>query len=481
MTRTPMDPTNGNDTELYDLTRIRGIGSTRQGWFRDVLGIFTIQDLARASLDEIDLQFRAEGHPVSRPEIAGWIAQAQALMTEPLEQPLATPLATDESELSGEGEPELRGEGEPELRGEGEPELRGEGEPELRGEGEPELRGEGEPELRGEGEPELRGEGEPELRGEGEPELRGEDALSRLPEPDELSAPTPVMLETGATSLPPEETPEGIAEGATEAATEGEEVAQEELPNRQLGPVIPELDTNVTVPLDVDVTAPLQVAELGNIEPATNLPAAIESEEWATLATFVVKVETRSIAGKIEQQTTVRHEELNVSQVWSEPESGQLQQWMQEQLRTVLPLQAVAKPVSAIPHEVVRISQVRLLQPRRAGSAMMVNQSGQIFPNPIRSDDPLAIEVLTELAVTNLPKSPMTYRIQCYARNRVTHVTTSLGETHPGALTERQLFYTDVLPETTLLPGMYRLQVLVTLQGEIATPGYFEIPLLQVV
>lgn len=80
------DPTAANGEEqtedLYDLKRIRGIGTVKQQWFRELLGILTLEDLAIAEVEVIETRFRDEGHLVSRSEIEGWIHQAQELVSE---------------------------------------------------------------------------------------------------------------------------------------------------------------------------------------------------------------------------------------------------------------------------------------------------------------------------------------------------------------------------------------------------------------
>lgn len=108
MTKSPTgeDSTKGNGEERNGLTRIRGIGSTKRRWL-ELLGICNVRDLARASAAEIESRLRAEGHTVTRSEIAGWIAQAQEFVTDlPSQQAVESPDATVENSphLSSEGE-----------------------------------------------------------------------------------------------------------------------------------------------------------------------------------------------------------------------------------------------------------------------------------------------------------------------------------------------------------------------------------------
>jgi hypothetical protein len=75
----------------------------------------------------------------------------------------------------------------------------------------------------------------------------------------------------------------------------------------------------------------------------------------------------------------------------------------------------------------------------------------------------------------------LTYQAQFYGRNRSTGAIIHLGDTMPESLEEGLGFYTTRLPEITLESGIYRLQGLVKVPGTLATPGCFEVPLLQVV
>jgi hypothetical protein len=104
MTKSPTgeDSTKGNGEERNGLTRIRGIGATKRRWL-ELLGICDVRDLARASAAEIESRLRAEGHTVTRSEVAGWIAQAQEFVTDlPSHQAVESPDATveDSSHLS---------------------------------------------------------------------------------------------------------------------------------------------------------------------------------------------------------------------------------------------------------------------------------------------------------------------------------------------------------------------------------------------
>lgn len=73
-----MGSTSGSnrDRDGSDLTTIRGIGAIRKRWL-NALEIYTIADLANASIDEIEAGAKRDGRSISRSELEEWIAQAQ--------------------------------------------------------------------------------------------------------------------------------------------------------------------------------------------------------------------------------------------------------------------------------------------------------------------------------------------------------------------------------------------------------------------
>ncbi|MFW5942675.1 MAG: helix-hairpin-helix domain-containing protein [Chloroflexota bacterium] len=68
-----------NPRQSDDLTDIAGIGPARATLLRESLDVYTFQDLAALSVDEIKSQLRAEGQFVSEDVIEQWIAQARVL------------------------------------------------------------------------------------------------------------------------------------------------------------------------------------------------------------------------------------------------------------------------------------------------------------------------------------------------------------------------------------------------------------------
>ena len=91
---------NSSVKDYDDLTRIKGIGSARQQWLRESLGIHTIRDLAARSVKDIESRLKAEGHIASRSSIEEWIIQAREIaavtsQSEPLHMTAAAGIEED--------------------------------------------------------------------------------------------------------------------------------------------------------------------------------------------------------------------------------------------------------------------------------------------------------------------------------------------------------------------------------------------------
>ena len=219
--------------------------------------------------------------------------------------------------------------------------------------------------------------------------------------------------------------------------------------------------------------------------------------DWKASARFVVEFQanTEDQPGAPNQhyRTVANHLDLATdhllhSQSWSGLERDHLCAWMLEQVKP--PEQAVASQATPAlpkpaPPAVVRmnVTQIRLFQPPHAPTPSAIGEVDRLFQGVITGGDPFALEVAFALAesisISNTGR--ISYRAQFYLRDLITGITTHLGETEAGALSAGQTTYTARLPATSLQTGLYRLQVLVSIESRPPTLGYFEIPLLQVV
>jgi len=74
------------------------------------------------------------------------------------------------------------------------------------------------------------------------------------------------------------------------------------------------------------------------------------------------------------------------------------------------------------------------------------------------------------------------YRAQCVAYNLATKLNTDLGDITTYISGDGQAAQVALFPEMILQqPGIYRLKVWVTLENSSALPGYFKVPMMQVV
>lgn len=79
---------------MDDLTRIKGIGATRQAWLRQALQIRTYGDLAALTAEQIAAKLKSEGRSATRAEIEQWLSAAQALASTPDQHDTLAQLAT---------------------------------------------------------------------------------------------------------------------------------------------------------------------------------------------------------------------------------------------------------------------------------------------------------------------------------------------------------------------------------------------------
>jgi hypothetical protein len=136
------------------------------------------------------------------------------------------------------------------------------------------------------------------------------------------------------------------------------------------------------------------------------------------------------------------------------------------------------------PEFTLEITGIRVFQASNQERPMLVDIKTRKFLGSIRKDESFTLEVsfqVSAIEIVDIANKQITYNIQSQVRNRSTGAITTLGDTTPQTLVQGKNSYTIMLPATTLPLGLYRLRILVMLQGVLAIPGYSEIPLLPVV
>jgi hypothetical protein len=235
-------------------------------------------------------------------------------------------------------------------------------------------------------------------------------------------------------------------------------------------------------------------SELNDRPAATSQIVAVEEGSWKSFASFTVQFQTRQVGEQIEQRTTSQHQETDVMETCDSFELEKLQAWMLAQIQPVLKgsLEPTNPPTDNLvdgmpPAIAIEIVRVQIVQPGTSESPMVVNQPSQIFPNSVKSGEPFNLEVAFNVRQPDpsqlwFGQQQIPCSVQCCARHRSSRMITPLETATANLLVQGEASYTAILAEVILKqPGSYRLQVLVTLESALATPDYFEIPVLQVV
>jgi hypothetical protein len=137
-----------------------------------------------------------------------------------------------------------------------------------------------------------------------------------------------------------------------------------------------------------------------------------------------------------------------------------------------------------VPRVSVQITEVRAFQPPQTEIPVISSAAHQPCLGFLRSGEPFTIEALLELtgpAASEVAKGQVAYSAQFHARDRASGAFTFLGSTESDILNGSKLSYITGLPEVTLQPGTYRLEVIAMLESKPPVLGYLKVPLLRVV
>ncbi|MBE9138492.1 SMI1/KNR4 family protein [Nodosilinea sp. LEGE 07088] len=250
-------------------------------------------------------------------------------------------------------------------------------------------------------------------------------------------------------------------------------------------PVTPEPEETNPSPTVIEATASLSVVspepdeldELAIDGSSALMPPLIPplTEAWHDWASFTVEFQ----ACRDQQRSTAHHRETGAAETWSDIDPGAVQAWMFQQLKATPDQSTSETPVA------LDITQLRVLRSRPVDSPMVADRAQPLFPGTIQSGEPFILEVSMNVvgeARASLAEQQLVYRAQCVAHHLSTQLDTKLGDITLHMAGRNDPPYTAQFPEARLLqPGLYRLKVWVTLQNVSASPGYFKVPVLQVV
>ncbi|MBE9116319.1 hypothetical protein IQ249_10460 [Lusitaniella coriacea LEGE 07157] len=224
-------------------------------------------------------------------------------------------------------------------------------------------------------------------------------------------------------------------------------------------------------------------------------------ESWQSVASWQVELQSRQVGEFEEQRAVLRDLATDCISILPEAELELLREWM----RYDLPHEATepveipeAVPESeeealyfdsspAISHSPVRvqIDSIQVWQSPQQETPQFIYPSNRSFPGMLESNKRFTLDIAFQLKGLHEREqfnTQASYLAQVYVRDRATGVITSLGCTQLYSLFEAQSTYTAQLLDANIArKGVYSLQVLVRAQGIPTIPGYFEMPLLQVV
>ena len=241
------------------------------------------------------------------------------------------------------------------------------------------------------------------------------------------------------------------------------------------------------------------------------LDTTSSTDEWETIASFNVAVQARQGGDRTEYYMTAHHAESDTSPSWSGPlvattDGDSLLNWMLSHANasTAMPahpqqstLQIEKQPESPVePYSIqqvvesrgtIDLKQVHLVQPPNRGTQIPIQATGKPLRDSINGYEAFTLKLAFEL--TNIESinfrngvKPITYSIQWNAEQLTgSHRLIPLSDVLNQPIVHNQLTYDILLPPAVLAPGIYRLQVLVTLHGIPALPAFLDIPRLSVI
>jgi len=198
---------------------------------------------------------------------------------------------------------------------------------------------------------------------------------------------------------------------------------------------------------------------------------------------------------EIEQERTKARQalirELDEEQRTQEPEDLE-QELVDDELQSQPEMEKEFHPTAQIsetrpvnePHDALAITQLRAFQPGDAVEPVGKGIPGRPFSGFINGDELFTFVVdfeLAEPAMSEITQQEMTYQAQFYVRDLLTGAKEHLGNTKANPLIEGRSSYIARLTDVTLGRGIYELTVLVTVQNREPRANYLMVPLLQIV
>ncbi|XGV95158.1 MAG: SMI1/KNR4 family protein [Leptolyngbya sp. BL-A-14] len=264
-----------------------------------------------------------------------------------------------------------------------------------------------------------------------------------------------------------------------------------EVPAPVVTPIIksePDINTRASVVIEADAALNVVAPELDALPIKASEPSATVASKpsapmamdgWHDLASFTIEFQTRQVQSYRAWRTSIHHQETNATETRFDMDTAALQQWMRQQWKGTTQASSITESVG------LEITQLRVLRSPHTKHPMVANQTEPLFSDTLQSGEPFGLEVSMNVVGATDPKlaeQQLVCRAQCIAHHLSTQLDTHLGDITTHLWGGTQTTYTAQFPEMRLQqPGLYRLKVWVTLQNIAASPGYFKVPMLQVV
>jgi hypothetical protein len=268
--------------------------------------------------------------------------------------------------------------------------------------------------------------------------------------------------------------------------------------------------------------------------PKTAQPVSSQAEEgpvarpekendWKEFASFMVYFERKVVGGReekrttIERRTAIHHMETADQESWPGIVADHACQWMLERLgekekvgaKEEAPSAETPKPSRRIASDrivtkeeeapieetlstakvpvtgpmALDITGIQVFQPPSSGQPQDLFAESRTFNGFVKGGAPLSFAAtfqLTGLGASDATKSQKEFRVIFNGENIFTSAVTRIGVSKPDFLKEGQLSYTTLLSPFTLSPGVYRLEIIVTVQDVLPLWASIGVPLLQV-
>ena len=262
-----------------------------------------------------------------------------------------------------------------------------------------------------------------------------------------------------------------------------------------------------------DVAISMETA-ISLIDNAQQLLGSAEATVWQTRVSFLLKFQTRIVEGSQQEQIyAVCQDSDEAKATFPEIDGKAAQDWMVQEYQRFASSSAsenlpddenVTLSMSASDESVhqanvaivsyppspedesfpttelslsLNVLKVSLFQPPGARIPIILSNGVHSLPRPLMAREMFDFEIffeLPEMVNTPLP-APVKYQIEGFAKSLDSSGSIiSLGESQPTGLRDYESYYETLLPDVSLPPGLYRVQLLINFSGAPIPFGFYD-------